>query len=326
MKILFLALSCIISLAAFSQENIEDVIIDGKPAKINTITGVYTFTDGTPNSHASENEYVTTNTSAVDTITTNTNVITPKLVEDRVHNVSKGETLYFLSKKYGISVAQIKSLNNFTNNLISVNQKIKIGNNTSSEIIENSLYVVEKGDTIPKLMEDRVHNVSKGETLYFISKKYGISVAQVKSLNNLTNNLISVNQKIKIGNNTSSEIIENSLYVVEKGDTTPKLMEDRVHNVSKGETLYFISKKYGISMAQIKSLNNFTNNVISVNQKIRIGYNTSSEIIENSFYVVEKGDTLYHIAKNANVSVKELKQLNNLESNIISIGQELIIK
>jgi len=97
------------------------------------------------------------------------------------------------------------------------------------------------------------------------------------------------------------------------------------HMVSKGETLYSISKMYGISMAQIKSLNNLSTNALSLNQQLIIGYDNSAELTKN-VYTVQKGDSLYRIAKSANLTIQELKALNNLESNTIAIGQELKLK
>lgn len=112
------------------------------------------------------------------------------------------------------------------------------------------------------------------------------------------------------------------------GNTTSvfNTLNTNIHTVIKGETLYSISKKYQITMDQIRSLNNLETNILSVNQQLKIGFNTSSQLKEIVLYTVEKGDTLYSIARQANITIQELKQLNNLETNNISIGQRLKIK
>ena len=176
MKKIVLIFSCLISVAAFSQENIVDIIMDGKPAKMNTTTGVYTFTNGAPSSYTSQSNQTE---SAVEAIVSETDV---KVTENgTLHTVSKGETLYSISKKYQISMAQIKSINNLDTNVLSVNQKLKIGYNKSSEIKEVLVYTVGKGDT-----------------LYRIAKASNLSVQELKELNNLENNNISIGQELKL--------------------------------------------------------------------------------------------------------------------------------
>ena len=57
---------------------------------------------------------------------------------------------------------------------------------------------------------------------------------------------------------------------------------------------------------------------LSINEKLKVPF-------INNVYIVEKGDTLYSIAKRFNITVNELKRINNLESNVLSIGQQLLI-
>ena len=54
-----------------------------------------------------------------------------------------------------------------------------------------------------------------------------------------------------------------------------------------------------------------------------IGYNDN--IIDNSVYIVKAGDTLYSIAKKYDTSVNDIKRLNNLNSDMLSIGQRIKI-
>lgn len=63
--------------------------------------------------------------------------------------------------------------------------------------------------------------------------------------------------------------------------------------------------------------------MISVNQKLLI--NDQKKDQTTNTYVVEKGDNLYSIAKKYSTTVSKIKELNNLKSDTLSIGQELII-
>lgn len=125
-------------------------------------------------------------------------------------------------------------------------------------------------------------------------------------------------------------------FIEDKGDvttsneeslaTTKNVVDGKVHTVGKGETFYAISKRYGISIANIKELNGVSSNIIKVGQKLKIGYAENKFVKDEEYRVVKKGETLYRIAKESNLTVDELKRLNNLESNIIKIGDSLILK
>lgn len=91
--------------------------------------------------------------------------------------------------------------------------------------------------------------------------------------------------------------------------------------VKRGDTLFSISKKYNMSVDEIKRLNNLTDNIISIGQKLVL----SEKNYPNSNYIVQKGDTLWSIAKNNNITVEDLIENNNLTTNQLAIGQELYI-
>lgn len=95
------------------------------------------------------------------------------------------------------------------------------------------------------------------------------------------------------------------------------------YTVKSGDTLYSIAKKYGITVDKLKDLNNLKSNMISINQKLLV--NDQKKDQTTNAYVVEKGDTLYSIAKKYSTTVSKIKELNNLKSDTLSIGQELII-
>ena len=85
--------------------------------------------------------------------------------------------------------------------------------------------------------------------------------------------------------------------------------------------MYSIANKYNTTVNEIKSLNNLTSNNLSIGQQLRIPTNAPGNIT----YTVQKGDNLYSIARKYNTTVNEIKRKNNLTSNNLSIGQQLII-
>ena len=197
--------------------------------------------------------------------------------------VLEGDTLFGISKQFGVSVSEIKSANKLDSNTIFVGDVLIIPTNETS-----FLYIVKSGDT-----------------LYSISKKYNVSVNEIMRVNNLTNNIIGVGEQLRIpinSNGTSDDYI--------------------VHTVKVGDNLYSISRKYGVSVDSIKNINNLNSDLLSIGQKLRIPNIVDSD--DDYFeYVVKKNDTLYSIAKKFNMSVNELMRINNLETTALSIGQVL---
>ena len=106
--------------------------------------------------------------------------------------------------------------------------------------------------------------------------------------------------------------------------TTPS---SEYYTVKSGDSLWSIAKKYGISVDELKAANNLTSNVLQIGQRLNIpsmsGITTKPENYIN--YTVKSGDSLYSIASKNDLTVQELKNYNNLTSNVLQIGQILKI-
>ena len=226
---------------------------------------------------------------------------------NQTYIVKKGDTLYGISNQYGVSVIDLKNINNLKDETIVEGQQIMIPNNTGTNVDNYFNYTVLKGDT-----------------LYLLSKKYNTSIEEIKRLNNITSNLLSVGQVLKI-----PEIYNNDEL------TLPNYIN---YTVVKGDSLYSIAKNNNISIDVLKQDNNLSNNILSVGQVLKIRTNNFNEEILECFgekyeipinveieYIVQKGDSLYKIATKYNTSVDEIKKLNNITSNILSVGQVLKI-
>ena len=108
-------------------------------------------------------------------------------------------------------------------------------------------------------------------------------------------------------------------------DEQPDSNSEIIYTVKSGDSLYRIATLYNTTVDEIKSLNNLTSNSLSIGQKLRIpgsGEESGSDYVT---YTVVSGDSLYSIAKKYNTTVNEIKNLNNLSSNLLSIGQVLKI-
>ena len=201
-----------------------------------------------------------------------------------IYIVKKGDSLWKIANKYNTTVEKLKSANNLKTNTLSVGQKLVIPSISVSPEVSDT-YIVQKGDS-----------------LWSIANKFNMTVSELKNLNNLTNNLLSIGQVLKIKDSYSN------------GETT--------YTVQKGDSLWVIANKYGITTEELKSYNNLTSNLLSIGQVLKIPQGKTST---ENIYTVKKGDSLWTIANRYNTTVEKIKVLNNLTSNLLSIGQQLKI-
>ena len=154
------------------------------------------------------------------------------------------------------------------------------------------------------------YTVKSGDSLWKIANSYGISVDKIKSANNLTSDVLSIGQKLLIP--VSDTNVE---------EVNPPINDMGVsYVVVKGDNLYSIANKYGVSVDDIKKLNNLNSNTLQIGQIIKI---PGTE--QYATYTVKSGDSLWKIANTYGVSVNDLKNINNLSGTVLSIGQKLLI-
>lgn len=206
--------------------------------------------------------------------------------------VRKGDSLYSIALNNNTTINEIKRLNNLTSNILSVGQELLLsGSNISTDPNEDNVYIVKSGDS-----------------LYSIALNNNISVDELKRINNLSSNIINIGQQLLLSDSNNND---NESYVVKAGDT-----------------LYSIAQKNNTTVDEIKRLNNIVGNILSIGQEIILPYyfsNVADPFLDD-MYTVLSGDTLYSIARRFNISVDELKRINNLENNLLKLGQVLKIK
>jgi N-acetylmuramoyl-L-alanine amidase len=104
--------------------------------------------------------------------------------------------------------------------------------------------------------------------------------------------------------------------------------ENKIYEVKKGDTLWGISQNYKIEVEEIMKINNLKSNLLLVGQKLVLPHLTNSDTSYRSSqlrYNVQKGDSLWVIAERNNVLVSEIISENNLQTNILQIGQILLL-
>lgn len=147
--------------------------------------------------------------------------------------------------------------------------------------------------------------VEEGDTLYSISKKFNTTVEEIKRINNLENNLLQIGQTIYLKDQEKSS--EEGFYTIKKNDT-----------------LWSIAQKYNTTPEELKKINSLVNDNLQIGQNLIIKQLEEKENTD-TIYTVEKGDSLWKIAKKYNISVPELIEKNNLIDLTLQIGQKLLV-
>lgn len=210
--------------------------------------------------------------------------------------VKSGDSLWSIAKKYGVTVNELKNANNLTTNTLSIGQRLKIPVKSGTDTGQKN-YIN--------------YTVKSGDSLYSIAQKNNLTVQELKNYNNLTNDVLQIGQTIRI------PIVANG-----------QLPTDNYINyiVKSGDSLYSIGKKYGLTIQELIDYNNLDNTVLSIGQVIKIPKSSSNlEQVNYITYTVKPNDSLYSIGKQYGVSAQQLKDYNNLSSNLLDIGQTLKI-
>lgn len=170
------------------------------------------------------------------------------------------------------------------------------------------------------------HTVRSGESLYKIATDNGITVDELKAANNLTNDAVKAGQTL---------VIPAKGEAAKHAAATKPEQKTSKYTVRKGDNLGKIAAKHGITVDQLKELNNLTDNNIMVGQSIVVpgdGEQAATkpakaerEKPRTTTHTVRSGETLGAIAEKYGTTVSAIKRASGIKSDRISIGQKLTI-
>lgn len=170
-----------------------------------------------------------------------------------------------------------------------------------------------------------VHEVKKGQTLFAISRSYAVPIEAISN----------ANPSVKGGLNTGQRLLIPTASMNKKAaKTAPKLVQGELtHTARKKETLYSISKLYNVTLGDliernpgvVGGLKTGMTLVIPVEKVRSIDAMHQAGAANDSgrFHTVLPGETLYSISKLYDAKVQELKELNKLDGNSITIGSQI---
>ena len=162
-----------------------------------------------------------------------------------------------------------------------------------------------------------VYIVRTGDTLYSIARRFGVSVQALIHVNCIANpSYIQAGQRLIIPQGGSGTPMP-----------PPPQPAPTVYVVQRGDTLYSIARRYGTTVQAIALANRIPNpSRIFVGQRLVI-HGTCAPVPPSRVHVVQRGETLYSIARRYGTSVWAIALANNLRNpNIIYAGQRLIIR
>lgn len=157
-----------------------------------------------------------------------------------IHQVGEHETLYGISRRYGAPIMSILEFNSTAGSGLEVGQLLKIPYTPKSNV---------------QTSEGTLHKAAVKETLYSIARLYNVSVDDLKVWNNLKDNSLSTGQELIVR--------KKSTVAAPVEPPTEKLMAG-FHRVEAKETLFAISKKYGVTIQQLKDWNKIQGDDVKV--------------------------------------------------------------
>lgn len=234
-------------------------------------------------------------------------------VEYNYHRVRQGDTLYSIGRRYGVSVTELKRLNNLSSDNLSINQRLKVSVRQPAPRPTTPTPAPSPTPSTPSptpttnppaspptapafqrnmnLPPEYYHTVVQGEGLYRIAVNNSISLQQLLEYNGFENANIPIRPGDKI-------IIKDPELAGAPVDTEAAAAAARAEQAG-AETVQPVATPRTPA--------------------------PSDTVVVQQVYIVQRGDTLYRIATNNGITVDDLKRRNNLSSNEISVGQRLYI-
>lgn len=223
-----------------------------------------------------------------------------------IHTVRSGDSLYAIARRYGSSVSAIRQANALRGSLIRPGQNLivpRFGTLTSTP------------NQQPRRSADGgVYVVQRNDTLWDIARGFSVSLDSLCAANGLSRrDVIRPGQHLTIPTGASVPYAPVRQEPVTDSGTT--------YVVRTGDTLYDIANDYKVSVSALKQINGLRSSRIYPGKELRIPASapvssspSSATTTQPGTYRVQKGDTLYDIARRFGVSISELRRVNNLRT------------
>ena len=260
-----------------------------------------------------------------------------------VHQTVAKDTYYSIGRRYNVSPKEIMAFND--NKYLQVGVIIKVPTNIPFAVTGSANSPQNQSASTGNIIE---HTVKPKENLNMLAEKYGTTINEIKALNNLSSSNLSIGQVLKIP-------AKNGVQTATAPPVTPPAKNNTEmpqantssadqtmieHTVAPKEFLGKIAEKYGTTVEEVKKANNLSGNNLRIGQKLKIP--ATKNIEENKVVAAEekpvqenkstdaagthtvlRNETIFTIAKQYGITAYQIRKLNDLPDNAITIGQVL---
>ncbi|MFP7171628.1 LysM peptidoglycan-binding domain-containing protein [Terribacillus halophilus] len=183
------------------------------------------------------------------------------------YTVKSGDTLSGIAAKHNVSLSDLKKWNNISGYLIYPGDKLKVSAGGSSSSSNSS----SSNSGSSSSSSASTYTVKSGDTLSGIAAKHKVSVSNLRKWNNISGDLIYPGDKLKVSAIGSSSNSSSS-----NSGSSSSSSPSSTYKVKSGDSLWKIANQHGVSVANLKSWNNLSSDVIRVGQTLKINGKASS--------------------------------------------------
>lgn len=193
----------------------------------------------------------------------------------KTYKVKKGETLYSIAMKHGVSVGDLRAANKLSaKGTVRKGQILKISGGASAPAMAASTKSTETEVSAPEASEKRwvSYRVRKGDTMGKIADAFDVTVTDLGKWNPKSKKRgVKQGQTIKVYSDVDYAADDDSRSLkAQKGDNASKAKSKLTYRVKKGDTISSISRKYGVSVSQLKSANRIKGSTLKSGQRLTI--------------------------------------------------------
>ncbi len=218
-------------------------------------------------------------------------------VSKLVHRVRRGESLWTIARRYGVSVSAIARANHLRRrSLIHPGQLLWIPVPGGA----SERFAARTPEPAPPSRTATYYRVRRGDSLWKIARRFGVTVADLKRWNHLKSNTLRPGQRLRVSPPDTGTFAAGS--------------GTRYYRVRRGDSLWKIARRFGVTVADLKRWNHLKSSTLRPGQRLVIRASRQASARSFITYRVRRGDTLDAIARRYGVRVRDLMEINGIQN------------